>query len=139
MSRVYTNFETNLPESVQGVPTVELDYIAFEKDGKTLSIEGCELDFGVSDRKYDARLKGLEIIVERPDGETLSHKGITDEDISFLEGSTLSELGFYIPDDKDGNPVFEDDISATNVAVEVLHEDKTYTYTANDVRTMICN
>ncbi len=97
--RLYFNFETNIPDTVKELSTVQVEAITFRhKDGETIDVRlWGEADYLVENGKYDARWKGLEFNLDR---ELLGRDDIKEDDDDDL----------YITDDEEDMPedVYDD-------------------------------
>ena len=100
MARMYFHFATNLPDSTDDKPTMQVESITFRSPDGIIFIVDCEGDseFGVKDGVYCCRFKGLEYFASREDGdEVLNDWGYVPDDelLSSLCKSTVVGVNFY--------------------------------------------
>ena len=116
--KMYFNFATNIPNTVNDLSTVQVEAITFKhKGGETIDIRlWGEADYGVENGRYDARWKGLEF-----QSDLINENNISDEDIpeavyiklfEYLEESSPCSIAYYWDD---ASP---DDLKYWNVPCE---------------------
>ena len=95
--RMYFNFRTNLPDTVDDKPTVQVENFTFKTSVGLISV-GCigDSDFGVTQGIYDARFKGLEFYIEDEDNNTILDwdEKPTDEQLEALMKGELIKVSF---------------------------------------------
>jgi hypothetical protein len=137
--RLYFNFNTNIPDTVKELSTVQVEAITFRhKGGETIDIRlWGEADYGVEDGVYDARWKGLEFQSDLINENDIS---ITDDDedipeavydklFEYLKESVPEEIEYYFEEPKYWNVPDEDfEPTCENLEITLEYGDESYTW-----------
>ncbi len=144
MARMYFGFKTNAPDSIEKVPTVQVEHITFKlKDGSTANI-GCDgwSDFGVTDGVYSARFKGLEYEVEDKNGKTILEYGEepTDDQLKAIEEAKPVSILFYWEDGFNVPKDFKPKCQDIEITVEHNTENHEYNmeFSAKELECEVC-
>ena len=137
--RLYFNFNTNIPDTVKELSTVQVEAIIFRhKDGETIRVAlWGEANYSVEDGVYDARWEGLEFLsdlinendISITDDEEDVPKAVYDKLFKYLEKSVPEEIEYYFEDPKYWNvPDEEFEPTCENLTITLEYEDESYTW-----------
>ena len=128
MARMYIDFEINLPDTSEKVPSPIVDYITFFIPDKGYYMQvDChgESESGVKAGTYGARFKGLESQLETVDETIHEWEDLTEDEFELLRGAKLDALGLYIYEQRYAHP-----LKPKNLEVEIEFGEKKLSFSS---------
>ena len=137
--RLYFNFDTNIPDTVKELSTVQVEAITFKhKSGETINVRLYgEADYNVKNGIYDASWKGLEFLsdlindndISITDDEEDVPKAVYDKLFEYLKESVPEEIEYYFEESKSWNVPAEDfEPTCENLKITLEYDDESYTW-----------